>query len=109
MQQPPCLFVYGTLRRGFENQYARLLHANALFLGAAKMQGRLLQFGEYTGAVISDRPDDWIAGELFELIDPKILDSLDAYEGLDYERVLATASLEDGAERDTWVYLLRRR
>lgn len=108
MQQPECLFVYGTLRRGFENKYARLLHANARYLGLAKMRGRVLQFGEYTGAVVSNEPNEWIAGELFELRDPDILEVLDEYEGSDYERVLLSASLEDGAERETWVYLLRR-
>lgn len=104
----PCLFVYGTLRRGFENKYAQLLHAHSRFLSGAKMPGRLIQRNGYTAAVVSDQPGEWVSGELFELVAPKILEELDEYEGSDYERVLVTVLLEDGEDRETWVYLSRR-
>src|SRR5579871_6282671 len=37
----PNLFVYGTLMRGYEHPMARLLSANAEYLGEATCRGRL--------------------------------------------------------------------
>ncbi len=103
------LFVYGTLRRRYKNIYAQLLHANARFLGKARMLGRLHQFASYAGAVLSDEPDGWVSGELFQLQDPSVLQTLDEYEGSEFERVLVKVSLEDGQDLETCVYLFRGR
>lgn len=101
------LFVYGTLRRGWTNQFAELLHANARFLGTARLRGRLHQFDNYHGAVLSDQPNEWVPGELFQLEDPGILRALDEYEGSEFERPLVTVALDDGQELETWVYVFR--
>ena len=103
------LFVYGTLRRAYKNIYAQLFHANARFLGKARMRGRLHQFASYTGAVVSEQPEEWVAGELFQLQDPSVLQTLDEYEGSEFERVLVKVSLDDRREVESWVYLLRGR
>ena len=99
------LFVYGTLRRGSPNKFAKLLADNSRFIGDARMRGRLHQFSNYSGAVPSDRPNEWVRGELFELLDPSILGRLDEYEGSEFRRVLLTISL-DGQELEAWVYIL---
>ena len=104
--QPPRLFVYGTLRRGSPNKFAKLLEANSRFLGNARMPGQLRQFSNYPGVVLSDQPGEFVEGELFELQDPSILVVLDEYEGSEFQRVLATVSLDDGQELETWVYTL---
>ena len=102
---PRCLFVYGTLRRGYQNEFARLLHSNSRFLGGARVSARLCQLGTYTGAVLSDQPGDWVPGEVFELNDPSILAALDEYEGAEFQRALAHVHLDDGQSLEAWVYL----
>ena len=38
------LFVYGTLRSGFQNQFARLPAEQKTWLGRARIEGRLQRF-----------------------------------------------------------------
>jgi gamma-glutamylcyclotransferase (GGCT)/AIG2-like uncharacterized protein YtfP len=99
---PDYLFVYGTLRRGSGNQFARLLAEQARFAGAARVRGRLYDFGRYPGA----RPEDGsIAGELFQFdASSKLLATLDDYEGPEYERAIVTSQTEDGLPVDCWIY-----
>ena len=52
------LFVYGTLMRGFDHPMAKLLSANADFLGPARCRGRLYLIKHYPGLVLSDDPAD---------------------------------------------------
>src|SRR5215467_7987983 len=61
------LFVYGTLMRGYVHPMARLLSANADFLGEAKCRGRLYLVKHYPGFVLSDDPADIVHGELYRL------------------------------------------
>jgi gamma-glutamylcyclotransferase (GGCT)/AIG2-like uncharacterized protein YtfP len=86
----PYLFVYGTLRRGCDNQFARLLAERGQCVGVARVPGRLYDLGSYPGAVASDQPDEWIHGELFSL-DDALLTSLDEYEGAEFERAIVPA------------------
>jgi gamma-glutamylcyclotransferase (GGCT)/AIG2-like uncharacterized protein YtfP len=91
--------VYGSLRSGFENRYARLLRAQSEFLGPASVRGSVFQLGEYPGY----RPegDDVVQGELYRLFDPEAtFRILDEYEGPEYERVLIDVG---------WIYQLRER
>jgi gamma-glutamylcyclotransferase (GGCT)/AIG2-like uncharacterized protein YtfP len=106
---PPRLFVYGTLRRGSLNKFADLLHANARFLGNARMRGRLYQFSNNSGAVLSDQPGEWVPGELYHVQDSSILRTLDDYEGFEFERVQVTVSLDDWRDLEAWVYVFRGR
>lgn len=107
--EPARLFVYGTLRRGYTNEFAQLLHGNSRFLGTARLNARLQHLGNYTVAILSDRPDEWVPGELFELEDPGILKALDKYEGPDFERTAVSVALDLGAQFETWVYRLRKK
>ena len=61
------LFVYGTLMRGYAHPMARLLSANADFLGQASCRGRLYQVKHYPGLVLSDDAADRVFGELYRL------------------------------------------
>ena len=97
------------MRRGFTNEFAQLLHANSRFTGTARLRGRVEQVGSYTGAVLSDEPDEWIPGELFELENPDILAKLDRYEGAEYARKVVTVLLDDGRKLETWVYVYNPR
>jgi len=79
----PNLFVYGTLRRGSENQFARLLAEQGHFMGLARVPGRLYDLGLYPGAIASNQPDQWIQGEIFS-VDSALLTALDEYEGPEF-------------------------
>jgi len=103
-----ALFVYGTLRRGSKIKIARLFHANSKFLGTGRMQGRLARSHPHRGVVQSNKPDDWISGEVFQLNDPaKFLPILDEYEGPQYERTSVPVQLESGKRLRAWMYLLK--
>ena len=102
------LFVYGTLRRGHENKFARLLQTQAQWIGSARMPGRLYQFGPYPGAVISNASGEWVHGELYNLRDPdRLLSQLDEYEGGDYQRTIAKVQANAGEPIQAWVYVYR--
>lgn len=106
--RPAALFVYGTLRRGSKIKIARLLHANSEFLGPGRMQGRLARSQPHRGVVRSDKPGDWISGEVFQLNDPsKLLPILDEYEGSEYKRTSVPVQLDSGKRLRAWMYLLK--
>ena len=95
------LFVYGTLRRAFDNEYARLLRASADFEREAAVPGRLEAVGPYT-AYVSDG-DGQVPGELYKLREPeRTLAALDDYEGQGYERAVVEV---EGSP--AWIYRLR--
>ncbi len=91
------LFVYGTLRRGCDNKYARVLADRAQLVGIARVAGLLYDFGRYPGAV---KGDHWIHGEVHRLDDPELLTLLDEYEGPEYERAMVSVA---GME-ECWIY-----
>jgi gamma-glutamylcyclotransferase (GGCT)/AIG2-like uncharacterized protein YtfP len=75
------LFVYGTLMRGFDHPMARLLSANADFLGTARCRGRLYLVKHYPGLVPSDDAEDIVHGELYRLrARDELLREFDMYE-----------------------------
>jgi gamma-glutamylcyclotransferase (GGCT)/AIG2-like uncharacterized protein YtfP len=101
----PYLFVYGTLRRGSRNRFARLLESRARFVGNARMQGRLFDCGRYPGVTPSDAAGDWVRGEVFRLAESaSLLAKLDAYEGPLFARVPQRVYLSSGM-RLAWVFL----
>jgi gamma-glutamylcyclotransferase (GGCT)/AIG2-like uncharacterized protein YtfP len=96
------LFVYGTLRSEFENEYARLLRQSAEQLGAATVRGSIYRLGDYPG--FRSLPQGTVSGELYRLSDPEgTLALLDAYEGQEFQRVIAAASC-NGEEVEAWIY-----
>ena len=104
----PYLFVYGTLRRDSKTKMARLLHANSEFLGPGRMQGRLTRSHPHRGVVPSDKPGEWISGEVFQLSDAsKLLPILDEYEGSEYKRTSVPVVLDSGKRLRAWMYLLK--
>jgi len=99
------LFVYGTLRRGFENEFAKLLTERGQCIGEARVPGRLYDFGQYPGAVASDQPGESVLGEIFYLKNPgAVLAALDEYEGPDFERSPASATHHQGHAMNCWIY-----
>src|ERR1700752_4441502 len=75
------LFVYGTLMRGYVHPMAKLLSANADFLGEASCCGRLYMVKHYPGLVLSDDTSEIVHGELYRLHDvDAMLREFDMYE-----------------------------
>jgi gamma-glutamylcyclotransferase (GGCT)/AIG2-like uncharacterized protein YtfP len=129
---PHPLFIYGTLH---PDRAPAAIAASARRLkrvGAATIQGRLLDLGEYPGVILSADPfaggDDTgsVQGELFALPAgdeaEEVLERLDAYEdfrpgdveGSLFLRQLTVAVLSPGgpaggAEVTCWVYTYNRR
>jgi gamma-glutamylcyclotransferase (GGCT)/AIG2-like uncharacterized protein YtfP len=108
------LFVYGTLMRGYDHPMAKLLSANADFIGAASCRGRLYLVKHYPGLVLSEHPADIVFGELYRLRAPdQMLREFDMYEAAgeafpqptQYLRDMLTVTLEDGAASEAWTYL----
>jgi gamma-glutamylcyclotransferase (GGCT)/AIG2-like uncharacterized protein YtfP len=110
-----CLFVYGTLMRGFDHPMARLLSANADFLGQARCRGRLYLIKHYPGLVPSDEAGDIVHGELYRLrARDDMLREFDMYEACgegfeqptEYLRRLLSVALADGtaaeARTEAW-------
>ncbi len=92
--------MYGTLRRGSDNQFARLLSERGKFVGEARVTGRLYDFGAYPGARSAEQPDESILGEVFHLAEPGVvLAALDEYEGPEFERAVVTAG-----PLECWIY-----
>jgi len=108
------LFVYGTLMRGYEHPMARLLSANADFLGEASCRGRLYKVKHYPGLVLSDHVADMVHGELYRLraVDD-LLREFDMYEACSegfpeptqYVRQTLSVTLPDGNTREAWTYI----
>ncbi len=72
------------------------------------MQGRLIRSHPHRGIVRSDKPSDWISGEVFRLNDAdKLLPILDEYEGPEYKRTAVSVELDSGKRLRSWLYLYR--
>ena len=108
------LFVYGTLMRGYAHPMARLLSANADFLGEASCRGRLYRVKHYPGLTLSDDARDVVHGELYRLRDVDgLLREFDMYEACgegfpeptQYLRQIFSVTLADGTTSEAWTYV----
>lgn len=100
------LFVYGTLLRQSKTAMSSLLLSNSKFIDAATVQGILYDIGEYPGLILSNKSKDQVKGELFQLNNPdKLIKELDAYEGSEYRKVIASVYLKDGTTLKSWLYI----
>ncbi len=108
------LFVYGTLMRGYSHPMARLLWANADFLGEASCRGRLYKVKHYPGLVLSEEAADVVFGELYRLrAAGDLLREFDMYEACgegfpeptQYVRQMLPVALADSSESRAWTYI----
>ncbi len=101
------VFVYGTLKRGGENQS---FLAGQEFLGNARTPPgfTLYSLGDYPGMVRSPEDKEGVTGELWS-VDADCLARLDELEGVNeglYERVTITlAPPHDSLPAETYLYL----
>ena len=62
--EPTLLFVYGTLRRGGDNDIARIA-PDAKWVRAARVRGRLYDVNGRWPALVLDPQAGWVAGEIY--------------------------------------------
>jgi gamma-glutamylcyclotransferase (GGCT)/AIG2-like uncharacterized protein YtfP len=94
------LFAYGTLMRGFPLH--SLLAGRAEPMGAGTAAGRLVDLGDYPGAVRDAAGP--VAGELYRIADPALWAVLDSTEGPQYHREEVAVRLAGGREVTAFIY-----
>jgi gamma-glutamylcyclotransferase (GGCT)/AIG2-like uncharacterized protein YtfP len=109
------LFVYGSLRQGFQSEAYGYISRYFTLVGSAKVKGSLYDLGDYPAALPSDN-ERVIEGELYSVKNEDefgwAIEQIDDYEGLNveagetplYRRDIARATLADGSKMDAWVY-----
>lgn len=109
------LFVYGSLRQGFNHPAYEYIKQYFNLLGHGKTKGILYDLGEYPAAVPSD-DQHRIAGELYQILHEDEFEyaiaQLDDYEGVDesydqpslYRRALTDVHLDNGSKHEAWIY-----
>ena len=111
------LFVYGSLRRGFE-LHPHLESLGARFLTEARVAAELMERGAYVGARSTGRAGKWVRGEIFQLPHPaqdlRLLDEVEGFtpgapQGNEFVRALVSVVLGGGARRSAWIYWLGAR
>lgn len=115
-ESSPLLFVYGTLMKGFHEEWQRRVGGE--FVGRGTIRASLYDFGDYPGAkVLGDKSRRRVSGELYRLRDTKLalrtLDKYEEYFPLDHKkslfiRMLVPVTLEDGRKRSAWAYIYKR-
>jgi gamma-glutamylcyclotransferase (GGCT)/AIG2-like uncharacterized protein YtfP len=112
MENCDKLFVYGTLRNDFENEYAKFLIKHGKNLGNGYFFGQLFDIGHYPGAVYDPMCNEKVFGDIILLKNKEVLQMLDAYEGVDesnpqpqeYKREIITI-ISKGQSVSCWTYL----
>jgi gamma-glutamylcyclotransferase (GGCT)/AIG2-like uncharacterized protein YtfP len=106
------LFVYGTLRRGFELHH-HLTRLGARFRTKAKAAAVLIDRGRYPGALPSGRRGHWVRGEVFQLRQPvsdlRVLDKIEGFirgapQRSMFVRAAGEVILNNGAPQRAWIY-----
>lgn len=103
------LFVYGTLAPGRPNEH--ILAPLGGDWRPATVKGHLQQggWGAVLGfpALVLDEAGEHVSGFVFSAENlAAFWDTLDTFEGEQYERVLTNARLDDGSTIETYVYVL---
>ena len=107
------LFVYASLRQGFENPFFEYIKNHFDLIGSGYVNGVLYDLGDYPVGV--PHPEYRIVGELYEAKSPEDFDwsiaQLDDYEGMNpeegesapYKRMIDTVYC-NGKEYRSWIY-----
>jgi gamma-glutamylcyclotransferase (GGCT)/AIG2-like uncharacterized protein YtfP len=107
------LFVYGTLRPSVNHPATRHFVERFELVGKGTVTGKLYDFGEYTGLVLTDDALQRINGEIVAVPEDEMLwQALDEYEGFDttnpdqslFIRQQCSVQMEDGRVVTVWIY-----
>jgi gamma-glutamylcyclotransferase (GGCT)/AIG2-like uncharacterized protein YtfP len=110
-----CVFVYGSLRKGFNSPAYNYISHYFDHVGNGQIRGKLYDLGSYPAALPCEE-ESFIVGELYGIRNvPEFewaMAQLDDYEGVDasydepaeYRRALVDVQLDDGSIKQAWVY-----
>ncbi len=92
---------------------SKFLPTKAKYLSKANCQGKLFLIDHYPSVISSEKPENQVLGERFEMTDKTVLKKLDHFEGIgneysepyEYRRELPKILLNDGKRIDAWIYL----
>ena len=108
------LFVYGSLRSGFNHPAYAYISTHFTLVGSATVKGKLYDLGDYPAAIPSDE-DFFITGELYRLKEEQefswAIAQIDDYEGINpepgeaalYRRDLTTVYINHQSTT-AWIY-----
>ena len=108
------IFVYGTLRKQMASDMYHVMANHCEYFSEGVMQGALYEVCGYPGAIESSDVNDKVFGELYKILDRKlVLALLDEYEECsdsfsmphEYSRKLLSVELTGGGSVVAWVYL----
>ncbi len=111
---PEFIFVYGTLRKQMASDIYHVLAGHCEYVSDGIMQGTLYEVCGYPGAIESSDAKDMVSGELYKMLDRKlVLALLDDYEECsdrfpiphEYRRKQLSITLIGGGSVVAWVYL----
>jgi gamma-glutamylcyclotransferase (GGCT)/AIG2-like uncharacterized protein YtfP len=109
------IFVYGSLRSGFQNPAYEYISKYFNLVGEAKVKGRMYDLGSFPAAIPAN-DDSYIIGELYQHNNncefSWAIEQLDAYEGLSpeegdvelYRRERVTAYYGANETTEAWIY-----
>lgn len=108
------LFVYGSLRSGFQHEAYQYIAQYFTPIGPATVKGSLYDMGEYPVAIPTDA-EQFIHGELYTISRPEefayIIGQVDDYEGVNTEEGETPMYIRDeatvycnGQQHTAWVY-----
>jgi gamma-glutamylcyclotransferase (GGCT)/AIG2-like uncharacterized protein YtfP len=108
------IFVYGSLRSGFQSPAYEYISKYFTLVSEAKVKGRLYDMGSYPAAVPTE-DEVYITGELYDLKNPEdfawAIEQIDAYEGVNPEEGEPVSYVRDRVQvyyadqtTEAWVY-----
>ncbi len=108
------LFVYGSLRSGFNHPAYAYISPYFVLVGSAKVKGKLYDLGAYPAAIPTDE-ESYILGELYQLKEQEdfswAIAQVDDYEGVNpepgetamYKREMTSVYMQDKII-SAWIY-----
>ncbi len=100
---------YGSLMRSFEKQKQLKIQHYLEFLSNCTIHGQLYDLGQYPALIHGNHR---IQAELYEILDPKVLEVLDAFEGYNAQNIHKSYYVRDcvrlaSPNLDAYVYFYR--
>jgi gamma-glutamylcyclotransferase (GGCT)/AIG2-like uncharacterized protein YtfP len=104
---PINLFVYGTLRREVDNEFAAMLARSASFAGPGRVRGTLYLIAHYPGLILAGEGGDWVFGDVYNIeAHGETLRVLDEYEGSElFQRLVTPVLMDSGEWVQAYVYI----
>jgi pyruvate carboxylase len=102
------IVLYGSLMRGLGAADTLGISGRLRYVGPCVCTGELFDLGDYPGLRLGAAR---VLGELYALLDPRLLEVLDEFEGFDAERpreslyLRERVTLIEPAEIEAWIYI----